>query len=103
MSRLSEIKIKLKESLLVSILKFLMSPAKKFYGRRLFDESELRLLYKALLSQNLFGIGGKLVPAFEKEFAQAYGAPYAIASTSGTAAIHTALGAQLLTSVRQVL
>jgi dTDP-4-amino-4,6-dideoxygalactose transaminase len=34
-----------------------------------------------------------MIPAFEREFAQAYGVPYAVASTSGTAAIHTALGA----------
>ena len=71
----------------------LMSPAKTFAGRRLFDASELRMLRKALLSQNLFGIDGKMVPAFEKEFARVYGLPYAVASTSGTAAIHTALGA----------
>lgn len=34
-----------------------------------------------------------MVSAFEKEFSQVYGVPYAVASTSGTAAIHTALGA----------
>lgn len=71
----------------------LMRPARHFKGRRLFGVEELRLVHQALLSQNLFGIDGKMVPQFEKEFAFAYGVPYAVASTSGTAAIHTALGA----------
>jgi len=34
-----------------------------------------------------------MVPALERDFATAYGVPYAVASTSGTAAIHVALGA----------
>ena len=76
------------------IFDFLMSPANKFmYGRRLFGPQELRLLHKTLLTQNLFGIDGIMVPSFEKEFAQEYRVPYAVACTSGTAAIHTALGA----------
>jgi perosamine synthetase len=61
--------------------------------RKPFGGEELRLLYEALRSQNLFGPDGKMVPAFEREFASAYGVPHAIASTSGTAAIHVALGA----------
>lgn len=72
---------------------FLMRRAKKHQGRRLFDASELRLVREALLTQNLFGMDGHMVPGFEKEFARMYGVPYAVASTSGTAAIHTALGA----------
>jgi perosamine synthetase len=88
------LKHSIKEFGLNFIFDFLMSPSKRFmYGRRLFGPAELRFLHKALLSQNLFGIGGQMVPAFEKEFAHAYGVPYAVASTSGTAAIHTALGA----------
>ncbi len=74
------------------LLKVLMQGAKKYPGRVLFDENELALLRQALLSQNLFGPDGSMVAAFEKEFAVLYGAPYAVASTSGTAAIHTALG-----------
>jgi len=62
-------------------------------GRKPFGAEELRLLREALLSQNLFGQDGTMVPRFEKEFAVAYGVPHAIASTSGTAAIHVALGA----------
>ena len=37
--------------------------------------------------------GGYVVKAFEEEFAKAYGVQHAVASTSGTAAIHVALGA----------
>lgn len=62
-------------------------------GRRPFGADELRLLYDALRSQNLFGVDGNMVPSFEREFASTYGVPYAVASTSGTAAIHVALGA----------
>lgn len=84
---------KIKDSALNSLFHFLMSPVRNFTGRKLFDAQELRLVHRALLSQNLFGIDGKMVNAFEKEFAHAYGVPYAVASTSGTAAIETALGA----------
>ena len=90
---LTKIRNILKEPVLNWIYTLLMSPAKRFAGRRLFDAEELKLIHQALLSQNLFGIGGKMVPEFEKEFAKTYGVPYAVASTSGTAAIHTALGA----------
>lgn len=83
----------IKEPGLNFIYNFLMSPAKNFQGRKLFDANELRNLHRALLNQNLFGIDGSMVPSFETEFATAYGVPYAVASTSGTAAIHTALGA----------
>src|SRR6185503_10744414 len=62
-------------------------------GRSPFNFEELKLLYEALRSQNLCCIGGQMVTAFEKEFAHTYGLPYAVASTSGTAAIHVALGA----------
>ncbi len=71
----------------------LMAPPKSGKGRTPFGSEELRLVRRALLSQNLCCIGGEMVPALEREFAVAYGLPYAIASTSGTAAIHVALGA----------
>jgi dTDP-4-amino-4,6-dideoxygalactose transaminase/predicted dehydrogenase len=54
---------------------------------------ELKLLREALVSQNLCCIDGQMVTAFERKFAFAYGVPYGVASTSGTAAIHVALGA----------
>ncbi|MDD1758695.1 MAG: DegT/DnrJ/EryC1/StrS family aminotransferase, partial [Methanotrichaceae archaeon] len=72
---------------------FLMTPARIRKGRWIFGSQELRLVHRALLSQNLFSVDGKMIPAFEREFAATYDLPYAIASTSGTAAIHTALGA----------
>src|SRR3989338_1281579 len=84
---------KLKERIFDFMFNFLMAPAKRFPGRKLFGPEELKLLHQALISQSLFGVDGKMVGAFEKDFARAYGVPYAVASTSGTAAIHTALGA----------
>ncbi len=62
-------------------------------GREPFDFRELKMLREALLSQNLCCIDGHMVREFEKRFAFAYGVPYGVASTSGTAAIHVALGA----------
>lgn len=90
---LIKIRNKIKAPTLDFIYKFLMSPAKEVPGRKLFGAEELKLLHQALISQSLFGVDGKMVGAFEKDFARAYGVPYAVASTSGTAAIHTALGA----------
>lgn len=84
---------RIRERLQEKFYRYLMRPRVNFKGRKLFDESELRLLHQALLSQNLFGIDGKMVSQFETEFAKSYGVPYAVASTSGTAALHTALGA----------
>jgi dTDP-4-amino-4,6-dideoxygalactose transaminase/predicted dehydrogenase len=62
-------------------------------GRRPFGAAELKLVREALVSQNLCCIDGHMVTSFEKQFAYNYGVPYAVASTSGTAAIHVALGA----------
>ena len=86
-----------------SIFEFLMRGAKKHGGRKLFDASELKLLREALLTQNLFSMDGYMVKNFEEEFARTYGAPYAVASTSGTAAIHTALGALDLNAGDEVI
>ena len=90
---LGKIKEKLKGPISSFMYKFLMRESAYLWGRKPFGTEELRLLNEALVSQNLFGVDGKMVGSFEKEFAQMYGAPYAVASTSGTAAIHTALGA----------
>ena len=57
-----------------------------------FGNREIELLAEAVRSQNLFGIGGEKVTALEQEFAALYGAKYSVASTSGTAAIHVAVG-----------
>ena len=90
---LGKIKGKLKNLIEERACQFLMRDSSSRSGRRLFGVEELKLLAQALASQNLFGIGGKMVSAFEASFAKIYGVPYAVASTSGTAAIHTALGA----------
>lgn len=64
-----------------------------FPGRKPFGEEEETLLLEAVRSQNLFGKSGTFVPRFEKAFAEFYGARYAQSCTSGTAAIHLAVGA----------
>ncbi len=86
-----------------ALFQFLMLPTRKMGGRKLFDFQELKLVHQALVSQNLFGIGGVMVPNFERQFAEEYGVPYAVASTSGTAAIHTALGALDLNAGDEVI
>lgn len=55
--------------------------------------AELAGLTRVILSRNLSCTGGRMVPALEQEFARFYGSPHAVASTSGTAAVHVALGA----------
>jgi perosamine synthetase len=82
---------------------FLMMGMKGRKGRKPYDSEELKLLWKALRSENLFSIGGRMIFSFETEFASTYGVPYAVASTSGTAAIHTALGALELNSGDEVI
>ncbi|HUT36569.1 MAG TPA: DegT/DnrJ/EryC1/StrS family aminotransferase [Planctomycetota bacterium] len=64
-----------------------------FPPRRPFGEREVELAAQAIRSQNLFGPGGTMVPELEGRFAQLYGVEHAVASTSGTASIHVALGA----------
>ena len=55
--------------------------------------AELTNLTQVILSRNLCCTGGRMVPTLETAFAKYYGSPHAVASTSGTAAIHVALGA----------
>ncbi len=62
-------------------------------GRAPFNFEELKMLRAALISQNLCCIDGQMVSEFERQFSFTYGVPYGVASTSGTAAIHVALGA----------
>jgi dTDP-4-amino-4,6-dideoxygalactose transaminase len=61
-------------------------------GRTIGDE-ELALVTQVLRSGLLNRNNGKTVLEFERQFAAAYGAAHATASTSGTSAIHVALGA----------
>lgn len=64
-----------------------------FSGAASFGAPELANLTRVIASGNLSCTGGRMVPALEREFAGYYGSPHAVASTSGTAAIHVALGA----------
>lgn len=59
---------------------------------RKWDYQELREILDVFETGVTGRYGGQKVEAFEKAFAQAYGVPHAVASTSGTAAIHVALG-----------
>lgn len=63
-----------------------------FPERAPFGDEEIVLVTEALQSQNLMGLTGPKSTAFEQTFAEMYGVRYAVGSTSGTAAIHTALG-----------
>ncbi len=64
-----------------------------FPVRAPFGERETELLNQAVRSQNLFCHTGGMVKEFERRFAEHYGVPHAAASSSGTAAVHVALGA----------
>jgi perosamine synthetase len=72
---------------------YLMKPPRGRSSRAPYGAAELKLLRTVLRSQNLCSVDGQQVRAFERAFAAAHDVPYAVASTSGTAAIHTALGA----------
>ena len=63
-----------------------------FPKRKPFGSREEELLMQAVRSQNLFGKSGTMVRDFEKRIANFYGASFAQSSTSGTAAIHSAIG-----------
>jgi len=61
-------------------------------GRR-FGLEEARELLEALDQNTLFYVHGNKVKTFVREFADLYGVNYAVATSSGTGAIHVALGA----------
>ncbi len=61
-------------------------------GRMLGDE-EIALLTEVIREGKLNRVGGTKVAKLEAEFAEIYGAKHAIAATSGTAALHVAMGA----------
>jgi dTDP-4-amino-4,6-dideoxygalactose transaminase/predicted dehydrogenase len=64
-----------------------------FSGKASIGAGELANLTRVIVSRNLNCVDGLMVPELERQFAQWYGSPNAVASTSGTAAIHVALGA----------
>jgi perosamine synthetase len=61
-------------------------------GRSLGAE-ELALVREVIESGNLFTIGGTMAPRFEQELAEFFRVKHARAVCSGSAAVHTALGA----------
>jgi perosamine synthetase len=58
-----------------------------------FGEDEMAQLSEVIHSGHLFRVGGKKTAAVEEKFASLLGVKHALAVTSGTAAIHTAVGA----------
>ncbi|MGD9494860.1 MAG: DegT/DnrJ/EryC1/StrS family aminotransferase [Armatimonadota bacterium] len=63
-----------------------------FTGGNKVGKEELKELVDVIYSGSMFRWGGTKVVAFEEEFAAIHGAQYATASTSGTSAIHVAVG-----------
>lgn len=64
-----------------------------FPDRNPYDEACVDLATAAIRSGNLYGIGGQFNARLEDEFAKSYGVAHAVAVSSGTAAIHTAIAA----------
>jgi perosamine synthetase len=69
-----------------------------FPRRILIDEEEIEALHALLEKERTRGggfdrYGGEHVEAYEREFAAYHNMPYATATSSGTAAVHTALAA----------
>jgi dTDP-4-amino-4,6-dideoxygalactose transaminase len=60
---------------------------------RMFGREEIELLEQVIHSGCLFRYGGTMVDAFEAEVAEKYGVKHALAVTSGSAALHTAVAA----------
>jgi len=54
--------------------------------------AELKAVTQVILSKKLGSTSGKVTRATEEEFAKMYGSPHAVASTSGTSALHLAVG-----------
>ncbi len=62
---------KIAEPVLNISYSFLILPSSlRKKGRTLFDAQELKLLHKALLSQNLISIGGEMMPALSGSLPQ---------------------------------
>lgn len=64
---------------------------KPFRKQPRYGEAEMEQLKQVIAQGTLFYAHGKKVYELEKTFAAMHGAPHAVACTSGTAAIHTAL------------
>ena len=70
---------------------------------RMFGAEEIANLTEVINSGKLFRYGGKFVEKFEQEFAAKLNMKHAVAVTSGTAAIHTALGALNLDVAQEII
>ena len=68
-----------------------------------FDDAELRLLEEVIRSQRLNVNSGTKVREFERRWAEYLGVKHAVMVTSGTAAIHCALGALKLEPGSEVI
>ena len=68
-------------------------PSSDSISGRMMGDEEIKNLTEVIHSGHLFRYGGKFVVGFEQEFAKRYGMKHAVASTSGTAALHVAMGA----------
>ena len=81
---------------------------KPFPPRIMFGEAEraaaLEVMEKSMSGDQAFDrYGGVHVDAYEREMAKFYGTKYATATSSGTAAVHTALGALRLEPTDEVI
>ena len=81
---------------------------KPFPRRILIGEEEIDALHELLEKERTQGggfdrYGGEHVDAYEREFAEYHGVAYATATSSGTAAIHAALGALRLDIAQEVI
>ena len=65
---------------------------KPMTGGKKWGYEELREIIDVFESGQYFRYGGTKVEAFEQQFAEKYGVKHGVASTSGTAAIHVAVG-----------
>ena len=79
-----------------------------FPRRILIGEEEIETLHNLLEKERTRGggldrYGGEHVDAYEREFAAYHGVAYATATSSGTAAIHAALGALHLDIAQEVI
>jgi len=68
-------------------------PSDRDASGRTLGAEELALLTEVIEHGNLFCVPGVKVPQFERELCQFFGLGHARAVSSGTAAVHTALGA----------
>ena len=85
----------LKEPLFDLCYKILMAGnnSKSILGRVPYGVEELKLAHQVIRSEKLSRGVGQMVVNFELQYSSAYQVAYAVASTSGTSAIHIALGA----------